>query len=103
MKRTLAVLLPLLAACLLAGCSAHTHVIGDGPSAPSDAPGADKVKQRQWYVLWGLVPLNDVETDATAGEEEDYEIRTEVTFVDGLISAVTSIVTITARSVTVTK
>ncbi|MEO2002537.1 MAG: hypothetical protein ABGY41_00395 [Candidatus Poribacteria bacterium] len=103
MKRTLAALLPLLGVCLRAGCAVHTHVIGDGSAAPADSPGADKVKQRQWYALWGLVARNDVQTDQMAGEDADYEIRTEVTFVDGLINAVTSIVTVTTRSVTVTK
>ncbi len=38
------------------GCAAHLHVVGDGGS------GDEIVEKRQWYVLWGLVPINEVDT-----------------------------------------
>lgn len=87
----------LLAVALLAGCSAHTHMVGTG------AHGLQKAEERQWYILWGLVPLNDVDSAAMAGGATDYTVHTEVSVVDFLIGIVTSIVTINARTVTVTK
>ena len=79
------------------GCATHTHKIGNGPQT-----GAETT-QRQWYVLWGLVPINDVDTETIAGGAMDYEIKTQVTFVDGIISIFTGLITVYPRSVTVTK
>jgi hypothetical protein len=87
----------LLAVMLLAGCSAHTHIVGDG------AQGMQKMEQRQWYILWGLVPMNDVDTHAMAGNATDYTIHTEASVIDILIGMVAGIVTIGSRTVTVTK
>ena len=68
------------------GCAAHTHKVGNG------AQGSDTVEARQWYVLWGLVPINDVDTNAMAAGATDYEITTEFTIVDLVISAVLEVV-----------
>jgi hypothetical protein len=80
------------------GCSAsvHTHKIGNGPQT-----GAE-MTERQWYVLWGLVPINDVKTETMTTGATDYEIKTQVTFVDGIISGFTGWL-LSPRSVTVTK
>ena len=45
---------------LLSACSTHTHVVGNGPSK------GETVQARQWYILWGLIPLNNVDTNAMA-------------------------------------
>lgn len=58
---------------------------------------------RQWYVLWGLVPINDVDTNAMAGQSTDYEITTSVTVVDFIINAIGSYVTVNCRTVEVRK
>ena len=79
------------------GCAAHTHKVGNG------AQGTDIVEARQWYVLWGLVPINDVDTNAMAGEATDYDITTQVTVLDFVISAVLGNVSVNCRSVTVQK
>ena len=79
------------------GCAAHTHKVGNG------AQGTDIVEARQWYVLWGLVPINDVDTQAMAGGATDYEITTQVTGIDFVISAVLSNISINCRSVAVEK
>ena len=55
------------------------HTVGDG------AKGNTEVVQRQWYVLWGLVPLNDVSTASMAGGAEDYNIEVKQSFVDAII------------------
>ncbi len=81
----------------LSGCSAHMHKIGSG------AAGSDVTVQRQWYVLWGLVPINTVDTAALSGGATNYDIRTETTFLDFVINIFTGAVTINSRSVTVKK
>jgi hypothetical protein len=81
----------------LIGCEAHMHKVGNGPT------GSEKVAKKQWYILFGLVPLNTVDSHAMAGGATDYEIKTERSFVDWLISIPTSLVTIHPRTVSVTK
>ena len=82
---------------LVCGCSAHHHTVGAG------ATGDDSVSARQWYILWGLVPLNDVDTTELAGGSVNYEIDTEQGFLDIVINIFTGIVTVNSRTVTVTR
>jgi len=93
MKRKLLVFCAL--AVLLASCAAHTHVVGTGGS------GQDSVTKRQLYVV-AIVPINEIDTQAMAGNAQNYTIETRQTFVDGFISALAMGV-IHIRSVTVTK
>lgn len=88
-----------LAAMLVAvsGCSMHMHKIGNG------AAGTDVTMQRQWYVLWGLVPINTVDTATMAAGASDYDIKTEASFLDVVINIFTGAVTVYSRTVTVTK
>ena len=79
------------------GCAAHVHKVGNG------AQGTEFMAERQWYVLWGLVPVNDVDTHAMAAGATDYEIVTEYTLVDGVISIFTNVVTVQCRTVSVQK
>lgn len=80
-----------------AGCYTQTHIVGDG------AQGTQKVEKRQWFALWGLVPISEVDSKTMAEGAEDYTITTETTFIDGLISVFTGIVTIGPRTVRVVK
>ena len=82
---------------LLTGCYTIKHTVGQG------AQGHDTTTERQWFVLFGLVPINEVDTKAIAADATDYTIKTEMTFVDGVIGAFTGIVSIVPRSVSVTK
>ncbi len=86
----------LLSTFTLSGCFVHEHVIGNG----SQTGQADS--QRQWYVAFGLAALNEVDTNALAAGASNYEIRTEQTFIDGLIYAITGGI-IGPRTVTVTR
>jgi hypothetical protein len=97
MKLGIRIVATLLVVVLLAGCSAHTHRVGAG------ARGVDKTEDRQWYILWGLVPLNDVDSADMAEGATDYTVHTEASAIDVLINLVTIIVTVNARTVTVTK
>ena len=79
------------------GCSTHVHKVGNG------AQGIDMIEARQWYVLFGLVPINEVDTNVMAGGATDYEIMTEANLIDIVIGAFTGAVTVGSRTVTVRK
>ena len=82
---------------MLVGCAAHTHIVGTGPA------GSDIAAKRQWYALWGLVPINQVDTGALAAGATNYSIHTETSIIDILLNIFTGYVTIYSRTVTVTK
>ena len=82
---------------LFVACATHVHVVGNGPQ------GMDVEEARQWYVLWGLVPINEVDTQDMAEGATDYQIKTEAAPLDVVINIFTSYVSITSRTVTVTK
>lgn len=83
--------------CLLAGCAAHIHKVGQG------AQGTQKAEARQWYALWGLVPINEVDTQKMADGATDYTIKTENSALDVIINIFTTYVSVVSRTVTVTK
>ena len=82
---------------MMSGCFAQSHKVGTG------AAGSNVSAQRQWFALWGLVPITQVDSNAMAAGATNYEIRTEHTVIDVIISFFTGIVTVYPRSVTVTK
>lgn len=95
MKKTIVFLLVVMMLFAFA-CSVNTHKVGKG------AQKNESITVRQWYAFYGLAPLNEVDTNAMAGEAQDYEITTQQTFIDGVITYICSGL-ISARSVTVTK
>ena len=97
MKKMAVLMVVVLIASFALGCAAHIHTVGAGPQQSGDETA------RQWYILWGLVPINDVDSKAMAGGASDYEIKTEISPIDFLIGIPASLVTIQSRTVTVTK
>ena len=97
MRRVTAVVLMTCLVLILVGCSAHVHTIGKG------AQGNDMIQERQWYVLWGLVPINKIDAGEMAGGATDYTIKTEQSALDIIINIFTSVVTVYSRTVTVTE
>jgi len=79
------------------GCYAHTHLVGNGPEQ------GVKIQKRQWYALWGLVPINDIDTTDMAGNAKNYKIEREWAPLDILMNIFTGWVTIYSRTVTITK
>ena len=82
---------------LLTSCYTMTHKVGEG------AKGNSTTSERQWYVLWGLVPINSVDSKQMAGGAKDYTVTTEMTFVDVVIGAFTGLITVQPMSVKVKK
>jgi len=97
MKKMIKIVTIVLLLLVFVGCTTHIHNVGNGPQTQSTA------EARQWYILWGLVPINEVSTNTMAGNTDDYQIKTEVTPIDILIGMVASVVTVSSRTVTVTK
>lgn len=82
---------------LFAACSTHVHTVGSG------AQGNTKMEERQWFVLWGLVPINEVDSKEMAGDAQNYTITTEQAPLDVIINIFTTYVTVVSRTVTVEK
>jgi len=97
MKRLKSLILALIILVSVSSCFTIEHTVGTG------ATGTDTVAKKQWYALWGLVAITDVDSKAMAGGAENYTIKTERSFVDGLIGIFTGIVTIYPTTVEVTK
>ena len=84
----------------LIGCSTHFHTVGTGPQT-----GVSNTA-RQFYLLYGLIPLNSVDTGAMAGGAANYEIQTQVGPMDVVINVASAVAIagiVSSRSVTVTK
>jgi hypothetical protein len=79
----------------LVACSANVHKIGNGPQTNNVQTA------RQWYALFGLIPINTVDTNQMAQGAKDYEITTAITPTDFFINIFTQYVTINSRTVTV--
>lgn len=97
MKNILVVIFLLVISFYSAGCYSQTFVVGKG------AQTAQSESARQWFILWGLVPLNEVNSKTMASGSTDYTIKTEHSFVDMVISAFTGIVTVSCKTVEVKK
>jgi hypothetical protein len=94
LTQTLCVLL-LGTSLFMTGCFTHQHVIGTG------AQTGAQVEAKQWYALWGLVPINTVDTNQMAAGANNYTITTQTSFIDAVIGIFTGIVTIYPRTVAV--
>ena len=97
MKKIAVAVLVIVLCFSLMGCWTFQHQVGSG------AATGVKVEKKQWFILWGLVPLNEVDSKAMAGGAENYTVQTQQSFVDVVIGVVTGWVTIYPQTVTVTK
>lgn len=95
MRKFKALIIVLVFALAMTSCYSLEHTVGAG------AQGNNTVSEKQWYALWGLVPLNDVDSQEMARGAENYTIHTQFTFVDYIITAFTSVVTISVQTVEV--
>lgn len=77
------------------GCVSHTHAVGLGPT------GAEVKVARQYYLLYGLFEINDVDTARMAGDMTSYSIETKFGFVDLLLSPFLGALLTTSRTVIV--
>jgi hypothetical protein len=81
----------------LGGCVIHEHRIGLGPT------GIGTASDRQYYLLFGLVQFNEVDAQRMADNLTSYSITTKFGLVDLLMAPLLLPLTVTSRTVTVTK
>ena len=70
-------------ASMLTSCFTYTTVVGEG------AKGNSETKAWNHYVIYGLAPVGVSNPADLAGGAKDYTVKTEQTFVNGLVSALT--------------
>ena len=97
MFKTLSATLLTLAVVCMIGCEAHKHTVGHGTVFNRTNV------ERQWYLLYGYVPVNPIDTQAMAEGRSNYEITTQITWIDALYRSVLAPATITCRTVSVTR
>ena len=69
---------------MLSSCYTHTYMVGNGPQTGVE------IKQKNHFVIAGLFPISTSNPHLMAGGAENYSVTTSHTFIDGLISALTS-------------
>lgn len=97
LRKSVMLVIALIVLLSLMACSTHIHRVGRGPQT------GQEIEARQWYILWGLVPLNDVNTHQLVEGATDYEIKTEQSFLDVIMNIFTGSITVYSRTVTVKK
>jgi uncharacterized protein YceK len=97
MKFLKTVLVVLLVSTLLIGCYTIKYQMGSGPQTGQVATA------KQWYVLWGLVPINHVDVPTMIGNTTNYQYRSQLTFVDCVINCITGSVSVYCQTVEVKK
>jgi len=70
-------------AILLSSCYSQYHVVGQG------AQGNNEVTEWNHYLIGGLAPVGVSKPEDLANGKEDYTEHTRLTFVNGLLSAIT--------------
>jgi len=74
----------LLASMMLTSCYTYTSVVGEGPQ------GKGEVTQKNHYLIGGLAPIAVSDSKEMAEGAENYEVETKITFIDALLSGITS-------------
>ncbi len=95
--RKLTLLLLIMVPLLVVSCTTHTHMVGTGPQT------GQVESATQWFALFGLIPINSVNTNAMAGGAVNYEIKTSTEAIDIIIGIPASWITVSRRTVAVTK
>ena len=95
MKKSFVLVLVLCIAMVAGGCMTNIHVIGTG------AKGGNVEQERQWYVLWGLIPINKIDSKEMAKGAKDYTIKSEQSALDVIMNIVTGFVTVYSRTIEV--
>ena len=68
---------------MLSSCYTHTYMVGNGPQTGVE------VKEKNHFVIYGLVPIATSNPHMMAGGAENYEVTTSHTFIDGILNSLT--------------
>ncbi len=80
-----------------AGCFTQRFVVGEGSQT------GETVEARHWYVLFGLVSINQPDAEQMADGAEDYTVETKFSLVDTIISVFTGGASVFPRTVKIIK
>lgn len=82
---------------LSGGCYTQKFDVGGG------ADSGESQEFSQWFALWGLVPITDIEGEVQGytGGDENYTVTTQFTPLDVVINFFANVVTIGRKTVTV--
>jgi hypothetical protein len=97
-KRLYCLLLAVAFALPSSSCYTIRHDVGAGADQ-----GVEVAQERQWYALFGLVRMNEVDGGELADGRTNYTIETQRSATDVLISLITLWVTIFPKTATVTE
>ena len=81
---------------LLTSCFSQTYTVGTG------AKTGLEIKEKNHFIILGLVPLNTASPTQMAGDTKDYTVNNQQSFVDGFLGIITSGI-YTPSSTTITK
>ena len=84
---------------LLPGCFTFTHTVGRGPMSPQPVV----TEETQWFALWGIAEMNQVDSQQLAGNAHDYRVTTKFTVMDVVISTFTSFVSFYRQTIIIEK
>ncbi|MDD4777012.1 MAG: Bor family protein [Fermentimonas sp.] len=73
----------LFAALLMSSCYSYTTVVGDG------AQGNQQISKWNHYLIGGLAPIGVSDPAVLAGGAQDYTVKTEMSFVNGIVNLLT--------------
>ena len=96
MKRTLAAVLLIVFLLPMTACYNLTHVVGTGGEGTRVI-----AEQRQWFAIFGLIDMNDVDSKEMSDNVVNYTVVYEMTTVDFIKSILTSLATIQCCTVRV--
>ena len=68
---------------LMTSCYSYTTVVGDG------SQGNQQISKWNHYLIGGLAPIDVSDPAILAGGVQDFTVKTEMSFVNGLVSALT--------------
>lgn len=77
------------------GCLLHRHTVGDGPH------GGEVRVHRQWYAMWGWVPMGSFDSSEVVGAASDYRVTTKYGVRDHFVNLFTFPFTFVRRTVVV--
>lgn len=69
---------------LMTSCYSYTTVVGEG------ALGNQQITKWNHYLIGGLAPIEVSDPAVLAGGAKNYTVKTEMSFVNGLVSILTS-------------
>jgi len=96
MKRSVCIVLLIALLLPTMACYRLTHEVGAGASGNTVVS-----EKRQWYAIFGLVDMNDVDSKTMSENAVNYTVVTEMTTLDFIISIFTGVATIQCWTVKV--